>query len=374
MLGETDVRTTIRTYGDWRHEAKCWAASPKWSLLGVFGNPGLSKTHTLRLVLGSKAKLIRCHGTGFQLYKELWAASQEDAPILLDDVDALLKETSVLNMLKGLFDSDAVVQWNSSTSRLKDERGEQIPREFSVRAAKIGVISNDERIFSRHLSAVEDRGLVVHLNPDAYEVHKDVEDWWTQVAEDTESCPAFDREVFDFIGGILDEIAMPSQRAYLQSARLKRSGSRWQRHIQDTFCLDEVGLFIRDLMCDSSYTAEDRAEKFIKKFSSSRPTYFRHQAKVEQRLGLKPVPCDYTKRDERIKAEAAAKLRVAQQEASQHAEARVEQTPMQRQDAEQSDTATELEVTPEESLPSNNGDGHDDVQVTSKKGRPRKQA
>ena len=350
------MRTTIRYYSDWRHEATCWSSSPKWSLLGVFGNPGLSKTYTLRRVLGKRAKLIRCHGTGFQLYKELWAASQEDAPILLDDVDALLKEISVLNMLKGLFDSDAVVQWNSSTSRLKDEKGEQIPREFSVRAAKIGVISNDERIFSRHLSAVEDRGLVVHLNPDAFEVHKDVQDWWTQVNEDTESCPAFDREVFEFIGGILDEIAMPSQRAYLQSARLKKSGSRWQRHIQDTFCLDEIGLIIRDLMCDPSYTAEDRAERFIKKFSSSRPTYFRHQAKVEQRLGIKPVPCDYTKRDERIKAEAAAKLRVAPQEAPSPAQADLEQAPTPQKDVQQDERTTDLRVVPEAAPPSKNGE------------------
>lgn len=311
------MRTSIRYYSDWRHEAKCWAESPKWSLLGVFGNPGLSKTFTLRGVLGRKVRLIRCHGTGFQLYKELWAASQDQAPILLDDVDALLKETSVLNMLKGLFDSDATVQWNSSTSRLKDDKGQQIPREFSVKAAKIGVISNDERIFSRHLSAVEDRGLVVHLNPDAHEVHKDVQSWWTDVREDTDTCPSFDEEVFAYIGGILDEIALPSQRAYLQSARLKRSGSRWERHIQDTFCLDEVGLFVRDLMSDPSYTAEDRAEKFTKKFSSSRPTYFRQQAKVEQRLGIKPVPCDYTRRDERIRAEAAAKLKFAPEDASE---------------------------------------------------------
>ena len=221
------MRTSIRIYADWRHEANCWARSPNWSFMGVFGNAGLSKTHTLKHVLGANVKLIRCHGTGFQLYKELWAASQDNAPLLLDDVDALLKEVSVLNMLKGLFDADSTVQWNSSTSRLKDERGQQIPREFSVRAAKIGVISNDERIFSRHLSAVEDRGLVVHLNPDAYEVHRDVGDWWSKVKEDTDACPAFDKEVYDYIGGILDEIATPSQRAYLQwsgSRRLAPTG------------------------------------------------------------------------------------------------------------------------------------------------------
>jgi hypothetical protein len=34
--------------------------------------------------------------------------------------------------------------------------------------------------------------LVVHLAPDALEVHKDIQEWWTQVKEDTDSCPAFD--------------------------------------------------------------------------------------------------------------------------------------------------------------------------------------
>ena len=350
------MRATIRYYSDWRHEATCWANGPTWNFRGVFGNAGLSKTFTLRRVLGKNVKVIRCHGTDFQLYKELWAASQDQASILLDDVDALLKELTVLNMMKGLFDPDATVQWNSSTSRLKDERGQQIPREFSVLAPKIGVISNDERIFSRHLSAVEDRGLVIHLNPDAYEVHRDVGDWWSKVTQDTDSCPAFDPEVYEFIGGILDEIAMPSQRAYLQSARLKRAGSHWQRHIQDTFCLDELGLFIRDLITDPSYTAEDRAEKFIKKFSSSRATYFRRQAQVEQKLGLKPVSCDYGKRDERIKAEAAAKLRVVPQEAPAPAQADLERAPTPQKDSQQPETTADLRVVPEEAAPSNNDD------------------
>src|SRR5271166_1705493 len=359
------MKTTIRTYADWRHEARCWASSPKWSFLGVFGTAGLSKTYTLRQVLGEHVKLIRCHGTGFQLYKELWAASQDNAPLLLDDVDALLKEMSVLNMLKGLFDSDAVVQWNSSTSRLKDDKGDQIPREFSVQAAKIGVISNYERVFSRHLSAVEDRGLVVHLAPDAFEVHKNVQDWWTQVKEDTDSCPAFDPEVFEYIGGILNEIATPSQRAYLQSARLKKAGSHWKRHIQDTFCLDDLGLFIRDLLLDPSFTAEDRADRFIRKFSSSRPTYFRRQAQVEQRLGLKPVPCDYTKRDERIKSEAAAKLRVAPQEAPTPAQADLGRAPTPQKDVQQDETTADLRVVPDAAPPSKNGD-QEDSETTKK--------
>ena len=135
--------------------------------------------------------------------------------------------------------------------------------------------------------------------------------------------------------------------------------------------MDELGLFVRDLITDPSYTAEDRVELFRTKFSGSRPTYFRHQLKVEQRLGIKSVPCDYAKRDERIKAEATAKLRVAPQDAPAPPQAGLVQSPTPQNDAQQPETAADLRVVPEEAPPSTNGD---DVQGKTKKGRPRKEA
>ena len=127
----------------------------------------------------------------------------------------------MLNMLKGLFDSDAVVQWNSSTSRLKDEKGEQIPREFSVRAAKIGVISNDENL---QPPPVGGRRSGLGRPPPILTLSRftrTLQDWWTKVTKTLNLVRPSTRKFMSYIGGILDEIAMPSQRAYLQSATLK---------------------------------------------------------------------------------------------------------------------------------------------------------
>ena len=56
------MQTTVRTCKEWQSLAQNWATSKDTTFLGVYGNPGLSKTFTLRQVLGEKARVIRCPG------------------------------------------------------------------------------------------------------------------------------------------------------------------------------------------------------------------------------------------------------------------------------------------------------------------------
>jgi len=298
------MQTTVRIYKEWRSLAHNWATSKDTTFLGVYGNPGLSKTFTLRQVLGEKARVIRCHGTPLQLYRALYDIKDTQHPALLDDVDSMLKELKVLNMLKGAFDTPPVIQWNS-TRMPKNEDGIELPMEFEFKANRIAVISNDPKIFDKHLRAVEDRGLVVHLEPDSHEVHLDVGEWWMKIKTDN-GVPAFDKEVYEYMSTILDQIAFPTQRAYIQSARLKRSGIDWRKVIQDTFCLHPDQQAVRQLMVDNSYSSEERVAEFARKTSRSRATYFRYQEEVTRSTGLVPVPVDYQARDNRLRLAAEA--------------------------------------------------------------------
>jgi len=113
-----------------RSLAQNWATSKDTTFLGVYGNPGLSKTFTLRQVLGEKARVIRCHGTPLQLYRALYELRETQHPVLLDDVDSLLKDLKALNILKGAFEVPALIRWN--TSRMP--KNEELPMEFEFKA------------------------------------------------------------------------------------------------------------------------------------------------------------------------------------------------------------------------------------------------
>jgi len=155
---------------------------------------------------------------------------------------------------------------------------------------------------------------VVHLEPDSREVHRDVGVWWKRVDKDN-GVPAFDSEVYEYMGGILDLIAIPTQRAYLQSAKLKRSGIDWRRVIQDTFCLNPEQQVVRQLMVDPALTAEERVSEFTRKTSRSRATYFRYQEEVTRSTGIAPIPLDHQARANRLKLvalEQKAKVRLHQ--------------------------------------------------------------
>lgn len=65
-----------------------------------------------------------------------------------------------------------MIRWRTSRM-LKNEDGTELSMEFEFNAKRIAVISNDPRIFDKHLRAIEARGLVVHLEPD-------IGEWWIQ--------------------------------------------------------------------------------------------------------------------------------------------------------------------------------------------------
>jgi hypothetical protein len=132
-----------------------------------------------------------------------------------------------------------------------------------------------------------------------------VGEWWRKLKADN-GVPAFDAEVFDYLASILDQIAIPSQRAYIQSAKLKKSGIDWKKVIQDTFCLNPDQQVVRQLMVDNSLTSEERVAEFTRKTSRSRATYFRYQEEVTRSTGIVPVPLDNKAREQRLRVAAEA--------------------------------------------------------------------
>jgi hypothetical protein len=70
----------------------------------------------------------------FQFYKKLWEVQRSQADVLvLDDIEGLINSKKALAILKQATWSaqdSRVVEWNSSSSKLEDENGEDIPPKF----------------------------------------------------------------------------------------------------------------------------------------------------------------------------------------------------------------------------------------------------
>lgn len=123
----------------------------------LYGDCGIGKSFTIRRAFAEenrKFAYLSGHVTSLELYTFLLQNSKEN--IVLDDVNVLNSEIN-LNMFKSALNEDGIVQYHTSSPRLK------VPSSFVFRGT-ISLLLNEKPKNNENLKAVESRILTYELN------------------------------------------------------------------------------------------------------------------------------------------------------------------------------------------------------------------
>jgi hypothetical protein len=238
-------------------------ADGKFNLIVLVGAPGLQKSRVVRDALPG-ACWIEGHATPLGIYMRLW--DHRDEPVIIDDVDSLYADKAAVRLLKGLCQTERrkTVAWESSTMILKNER---IPRRFTT-SSQVMIIANTWKSLNVHVTALEDRGHLLHFDPTVLEVHTRTAAWF------------WDQEIFDWIGAHLHLIERPSMRLYRAAWELKEAAMDWRGQLLDRW-LSGTRLLVARLLADPSFAnEEDRVMAFVEQGGGCRATYFNHARRL----------------------------------------------------------------------------------------------
>jgi len=279
---------TVTTYEAWREVSRAFADG-RFEVLIACGSAGLSKSFTMRSILGDQAHWITGNASAFQFFCDGWPYSIESqmqnqgemrpGRLVIDDCDQLLSERAGLNLLKAFTqtDDEKLIGWNTASKEMKS-RG--IPKQYHF-SGQVCIISNDFHGMNKHLKAVIDRGLLVICKFSAAEVHRNVGSWWPGLKGVKN---AFDRDVYEFIGEHMHLIAEPSMRNYLVGAQARRARLDWRAILFETFGLSDQHTVVHRIMNDPKLNGDDRIREFERATGMSRATFFRLQGELK---GLK---------------------------------------------------------------------------------------
>lgn len=135
------------------------------------GAAGLGKTYTIEKVLndnGVEYKKISGSGSASQLYRQLF--ENQDALLLLDDVDSMLMDEESLNLLKAALDTGNKKRMVSWMKQNRSFEAEDIPTTFEFKGQVI-VVTNlkleGKSKLQTHLDAVASRSLVFDMKMDS---------------------------------------------------------------------------------------------------------------------------------------------------------------------------------------------------------------
>ena len=232
--------------------------------LMVVGPAGTGKSRAMRSAVADRAAWVDGNATAFGVYCA--AFMHQDEPIVLDDVDALYRDTNGIRLLKQLCQSETsrLLGWCSDPQYL-ERRG--IPRTFTT-SSPVAIIANRWSTMNADVAALEDRGHMIVFDPPPLEIHRQAALWF------------HDQEVFDFISEHLHLITAHSLRTYLLARELKKAGMDWKRTILGRFLSGRL-LLVAQLKADPTFKSEaERVNAFREGGGGGRSTYFKFAKKL----------------------------------------------------------------------------------------------
>ena len=253
----------VKRYKELNSFAQAFAAGHLRFLMMV-GPPGTGKSGTMRRVVDGRVAWIDGNATPFGVYCAAFA--HQDKPIVLDDVDALYRDTNGIRLLKQLCQSEPsrLLGWCSDPQGL-ERRG--VPATFTT-SSSVAIIANRWSTMNADVAALEDRGHMIMFDPPPIEIHRQAALWFR------------DQEVFDFVGEYRHVITNHSFRTYLLASELKKAGMDWKRTILSRF-LSGPALLFAQLKTDYTFKSEEeRVKAFQDRGGGSRATYFNYAKKV----------------------------------------------------------------------------------------------
>jgi hypothetical protein len=313
----------VEDFEEFREFVRAWIDG-RYELMVILGDGGLGKSETVErlasLAMGRanrKWAYIKGRMTPLKLYKTLY--DFRTLPIVINDVDTLLKDETSISLLKCVCDTSRVkhVQWDSTHPIFKN-----LPTQFDS-ISRVLVIANSWDSLSRNVSALMNRGVVIHFQPTAIEVHREVgEGEWFD-----------DQEVWEFVGKNLFLMTRPDLRFYIHARSHKQAGHDWK---ELTLRMLEAGLesgessdkkekliYVARLLADPKYDElsapeSEREKVFSLAFAkgNSRSTFHRYKKKLLERRGTideaavqqirwrvaQPIATDFGERQEKLRA------------------------------------------------------------------------
>lgn len=264
----SDGAVRIATYDGLDRYVHAFAAGA-FNLLVLVGAPGLQKSRVVRDALPD-ACWIEGHATALGIYLRLW--EHRDEPVVIDDVDSLYADRTALRLLKSLCQTERrkTVAWETDAPAL---RNNGVPKRFTT-SSQVMIIANAWKTLNVHVTALEDRGHLLHFEPSVLEVHARTAGWF------------WDQEVFDWIGEHLHLITRPSMRLYRAAWELKAAGMDWRGQLLARW-LSGSRLLVARLLADPSFpTEEARAKAFVEHGGGCRATYFNHAKRLRPVAGV----------------------------------------------------------------------------------------
>ncbi len=253
----------VNRYKELNSFARAFAAGHLRFLM-VVGPPGTGKSGTMRRVVDGQVAWIDGNATPFGVYCAAFA--HQDKPIVLDDVDALYRDTNGIRLLKQLCQSEPsrLLGWCSDPQGLERRR---IPATFTT-SSSVAIIANRWSTMNADVAALEDRGHMIMFDPPPTEIHRQAALWFR------------DLEVFDFVGEYLHVLTNHSFRTYLLASELKKARMDWKRTILSRF-LSGPALLVAQLKADPTFQSEEqRAKAFRAGGGGARATYFNYVKKL----------------------------------------------------------------------------------------------
>ena len=162
----------------------------------------------MRRVVDGQVAWIDGNATPFGVYCAAFV--HQDKPIVLDDVDALYRDTNGIRLLKQLCQSEPsrLLGWHSDPQGLERRR---VPAKFTT-SSSVAIIANRWSTMNADVAALEDRGHMIMFDPPPIEIHRQAALWFR------------DQEVFDFVGEYLHRHHEPFLSDLFAGVRVEEGG------------------------------------------------------------------------------------------------------------------------------------------------------
>lgn len=208
----------------------------------VSGPAGVGKSHEIMHILEGKNPyhtIVRGYVRPTGLYKTLYEYRQPGSVIVFDDADSIFNDDISLNILKAACDTTKrrMISWLSET-RMEDEGGDSVPREFEFEGVVIFITNYDfDLLIDRgnklapHFAALVSRSMYLDM------AMKNKRDYMIRIKQVVEKgmlrehkCSLADeREIVDFVDAHQDKLRELSLRMVVKVATLKRTHpTKWK--------------------------------------------------------------------------------------------------------------------------------------------------
>jgi len=300
--GSTDAEEEVQTFYNFFNHYTRAIANGFHDALMINAKHGIGKSYQIQKTLtnelgadGYKTQAGYC--PPFQFYKKLWEV--EDNPdqevLFLDDIEGLINNKKALAILKQATWSETdsrYVEWNSSSSKLKNKNGEDIPEKFEF-TGRIIMCFNDipddpivhslqDRCFYHELSFTYEQRLklikaVAEKGVNEHDIDKEtrleIANWIKSVTNSATKdvnlrtlMRAF--KIYDYVEEIGAEVG----------------DETWEELTNELIETDENLYHARDIILNSGHdTVADRKEEFKERTSKSGRTYTRARDKLMEK-------------------------------------------------------------------------------------------